>query len=99
VQMALSTMSRLHVVLFRPLIPGNTGNAGRTCLGVGAKLHLVKYVVRTVTLQFPRIIGVTSLMVPLSGALCAQAVRVFNRRRYSAAGRAGLLVQRGLGSV
>ncbi|CAM9439587.1 unnamed protein product [Scytosiphon promiscuus] len=32
----------LHVVLFRPLIPANTGNIGRTCLGFGARLHLVK---------------------------------------------------------
>eukprot|EP00903_Cladosiphon_okamuranus_P011109 g10485.t1 len=32
----------LHVVLFRPLIPANTGNIGRTCLGFGARLHLIK---------------------------------------------------------
>jgi tRNA (cytidine/uridine-2'-O-)-methyltransferase len=31
----------LHVVLVAPEIPWNTGNAGRTCLAVGAKLHLV----------------------------------------------------------
>jgi tRNA (cytidine/uridine-2'-O-)-methyltransferase len=32
----------LHVVLVEPLIPWNTGNAGRTCLAAGAKLHLVR---------------------------------------------------------
>jgi tRNA (cytidine/uridine-2'-O-)-methyltransferase len=31
----------LHVVLIEPEIPWNTGNIGRTCLGAGAKLHLV----------------------------------------------------------
>ena len=32
----------LHVVLVHPEIHWNTGNAGRTCLAVGATLHLVK---------------------------------------------------------
>jgi tRNA (cytidine/uridine-2'-O-)-methyltransferase len=32
----------LHVVLVEPEIPWNTGNAGRTCLAAGAKLHLVR---------------------------------------------------------
>ena len=32
----------LHVVLVAPEIPWNTGNAGRTCLAVGAQLHLVQ---------------------------------------------------------
>lgn len=32
----------LHVVLVEPEIPGNTGSIGRTCLAVGAKLHLVR---------------------------------------------------------
>jgi tRNA (cytidine/uridine-2'-O-)-methyltransferase len=31
-----------HVVLVHPEIHWNTGNAGRTCLAVGATLHLVK---------------------------------------------------------
>jgi len=31
----------LHVVLVEPEIPWNTGNVGRTCLALGAKLHLV----------------------------------------------------------
>jgi tRNA (cytidine/uridine-2'-O-)-methyltransferase len=34
-------MSDLHVVLVEPEIHWNTGNAGRTCLAVGARLHLV----------------------------------------------------------
>jgi tRNA (cytidine/uridine-2'-O-)-methyltransferase len=32
----------LHVVLHQPEIPFNTGNAGRTCVAVGAKLWLVR---------------------------------------------------------
>jgi len=34
--------SSLHVVLVEPEIHWNTGNAGRTCLAVGARLHLVR---------------------------------------------------------
>ena len=32
----------LHVVLVHPEIPWNTGNAGRSCLAAGARLHLVR---------------------------------------------------------
>jgi tRNA (cytidine/uridine-2'-O-)-methyltransferase len=32
----------IHVVLVRPEIHWNTGNAGRTCLATGATLHLVE---------------------------------------------------------
>ena len=32
----------IHVVLVHPEIHWNTGNAGRTCLAVGARLHLVE---------------------------------------------------------
>lgn len=31
----------LHAVLVRPEIPNNAGNIGRTCMAVGAALHLV----------------------------------------------------------
>ncbi|MEO1228067.1 MAG: tRNA (cytidine(34)-2'-O)-methyltransferase [Myxococcota bacterium] len=31
-----------HVVLVEPEIPWNTGNAGRSCLAFGARLHLVE---------------------------------------------------------
>lgn len=31
-----------HVVLFQPEIPQNTGNIGRTCLAIGAKLWLIR---------------------------------------------------------
>jgi tRNA (cytidine/uridine-2'-O-)-methyltransferase len=31
----------LHVALVEPEIHWNTGNAGRTCLGAGAELHLI----------------------------------------------------------
>jgi tRNA (cytidine/uridine-2'-O-)-methyltransferase len=31
-----------HVVLYQPEIPDNTGAVGRTCVAVGARLHLVK---------------------------------------------------------
>lgn len=32
----------LHVVLYQPEIPQNTGNIGRTCVAVGAKLWLIR---------------------------------------------------------
>jgi tRNA (cytidine/uridine-2'-O-)-methyltransferase len=32
----------LHVVIVEPEIHWNTGNAGRTCLAVGAELHLIE---------------------------------------------------------
>ncbi|MFQ5730896.1 MAG: tRNA (cytidine(34)-2'-O)-methyltransferase [Planctomycetaceae bacterium] len=32
----------VHVVLHRPDIPQNTGNIGRTCVAVGAKLWLIR---------------------------------------------------------
>jgi tRNA (cytidine/uridine-2'-O-)-methyltransferase len=35
-------MDSLHVVLVEPEIPWNAGNAGRTCLAAGARLHLVE---------------------------------------------------------
>lgn len=35
-------MKNLHVVLVEPEIHWNTGNAGRTCLAAGARLHLVE---------------------------------------------------------
>jgi tRNA (cytidine/uridine-2'-O-)-methyltransferase len=35
-------MPSLHIALVEPEIPWNTGNAGRTCLAVGAELHLVE---------------------------------------------------------
>ena len=31
----------LHIALVEPEIPQNTGNIGRLCLGLGARLHLV----------------------------------------------------------
>jgi len=35
-------MPSLHVAIVAPEIPWNTGNAGRTCLAVGARLHLIR---------------------------------------------------------
>ncbi len=35
------TEPRLHVVLYNPEIPPNTGNVGRLCVGIGARLHVV----------------------------------------------------------
>jgi len=32
----------LHIVLFQPEIPQNTGNIGRTCVATGARLWLVR---------------------------------------------------------
>ena len=39
---ARDTTSAIHVVLVHPEIHWNTGNAGRTCLAVGATLHLIE---------------------------------------------------------
>ena len=36
------TTPLLHVVLYQPDIPQNTGNIGRTCAAVGAKLWLIR---------------------------------------------------------
>jgi tRNA (cytidine/uridine-2'-O-)-methyltransferase len=33
---------RLHIVLYQPEIPHNTGSVGRTCVALGAKLWLVR---------------------------------------------------------
>lgn len=32
----------IHVVLYEPEIPGNTGNIMRTCMATNAKLHLIE---------------------------------------------------------
>lgn len=31
----------MHIVLYEPEIPGNTGSIGRVCVGTGTSLHLV----------------------------------------------------------
>lgn len=36
------SQAELNIVLFEPEIPWNTGNIGRTCVAVGAALHLIK---------------------------------------------------------
>ena len=38
----MSTNPLFHVVLYQPDIPQNTGNIGRSCVAVGAKLWLVR---------------------------------------------------------
>ncbi len=35
-------LPHLHVVLYQPEIPYNTGSVGRTCVAIGAKLWLVR---------------------------------------------------------
>ena len=40
--MTAQTSPPLHIVLFEPEIPHNTGAVGRTCVGLGAKLWLVR---------------------------------------------------------
>ena len=35
-------MPRIHIVLFEPEIPQNTGNIARPCAAPGASLHLIK---------------------------------------------------------
>ena len=37
-----SNVPLLHIVLFQPEIPQNTGNIGRTCVALGAKLWIVR---------------------------------------------------------
>ncbi len=37
-----TTIPSAHVVLYQPEIPQNTGNIGRTCVAVGAKLWIVR---------------------------------------------------------
>lgn len=37
-----SPFPRLNIVLHQPEIPGNTGAVGRTCVGINAKLWLVR---------------------------------------------------------
>lgn len=34
--------ARLHIALVEPEIPWNAGNVGRTCLALGARLHLIR---------------------------------------------------------
>jgi tRNA (cytidine/uridine-2'-O-)-methyltransferase len=41
-QYLTNTKIERHVVLVEPQVPWNTGNIGRTCLGTGAFLHLIK---------------------------------------------------------
>ena len=36
------TAPLFHIVLHQPEIPNNTGNIGRTCVAVGAALHLIR---------------------------------------------------------
>ena len=38
----MSSDPLVHVVLYQPDIPQNTGNIGRTCVAVGAKLWLIR---------------------------------------------------------
>jgi tRNA (cytidine/uridine-2'-O-)-methyltransferase len=38
----VNTSPQLHIVLHQPEIPQNTGNIGRTCVALGAKLWLVR---------------------------------------------------------
>jgi tRNA (cytidine/uridine-2'-O-)-methyltransferase len=40
--MSANYTPQLHVVLYQPEIPYNTGSVGRTCVAVGAKLWLVR---------------------------------------------------------
>jgi len=42
IQYLTNTKVERHVVLVEPQVPWNTGNIGRTCLGTGAFLHLIK---------------------------------------------------------
>ena len=39
--MGIKSKKNINVVLIEPEIPNNTGNIGRTCVALGASLHLV----------------------------------------------------------
>lgn len=41
-QTSASKTALLHLVLYQPEIPQNTGNIGRTCVAIGAKLWLIR---------------------------------------------------------
>lgn len=45
----MDTSPRLHLVLFNPEIPQNTGNVGRLCAFTGCRLHLIKPLGFTIT--------------------------------------------------
>src|SRR5258708_5225630 len=32
---------KMHVAIYQPQIPGNTGNIGRLCVGMGCELHII----------------------------------------------------------
>ena len=32
----------MHIILYQPEIPANTGNIGRTCVATGTGLHLIE---------------------------------------------------------
>lgn len=38
----MTAMPTIHIILFTPKIPNNTGNIIRLCANTGAKLHLIK---------------------------------------------------------
>ena len=38
----IDAMAKIHVVLYQPEIPQNTGNIARTCAATGSSLHLIK---------------------------------------------------------
>lgn len=38
----MSEVMKMHIVLYEPEIPQNTGNIMRTCVAIGAKLHLIE---------------------------------------------------------
>ncbi len=42
IRVIVNDRPRLHVVLYQPEIPQNTGAVGRTCVAVGAKLWLIR---------------------------------------------------------
>lgn len=37
----ISSPKNLHIILYEPEIPNNTGNIGRTCVATGCHLHLI----------------------------------------------------------
>lgn len=47
----------LHLALYQPQVPGNTGTIGRLCIGLGARLHLIGPVAFDLSLKAVRRAG------------------------------------------
>ena len=77
---ASANESPLHVVLVEPEIPQNTGNIARTCLAIGARLHLIEPLGFTITDKQLNRAGMTVVLVTHEHDVAAFAQRVLTFR-------------------